>query len=83
MASSYELKDLEREAKMLETKLDTFISKENSLKNKIINLKWDSKKYDSKNVEKRINDFLKDAKNKINRITNSAYDTLKKLIQVP
>lgn len=83
MASSYEFKDLEREAKMLETKLDTFISKENSLKNKIINLKWDSKKYDSKNVEKRINDFLKDAKNKINRITNSAYDTLKKLIQVP
>ena len=78
MASSYEFKNLEQEAKKLETKLDTFISKEDSLKNKIKNLKWDSKKYDSKNVEKRINDFLKDAKNKINRITNSAYDTLKK-----
>ena len=78
MATSYDFKDLERETARLEKRLDDFVSKEDSLKTKINNLKWDDRKYSSSSVEKQINNILSEAKNKINRITNSAYDSLKR-----
>lgn len=78
MATSYDFKDLERETTRLEKRLDDFVSKEDSLKTKINNLKWDGRKYSSSSVERQITHILNDAKNKINRITNSAYDSLKR-----
>ncbi|MGY5139378.1 hypothetical protein ACUZ9N_01450 [Mycoplasmopsis gallinarum] len=77
MSSTYDFKNLEREAKNLKKEYEKHLSRQADISSKIEKLEFDQSKYGEKAIDSRIKSIFKEAKRKIENTFNSTYSEIK------
>lgn len=77
MSSSYDFKNIEREASNLQKNLDKFLTRQDNIVSKIGKLKFDENNYGEKAIDNRIKIIFRDAKRQLENEFNNSYSELK------